>query len=50
MTVEQLSERSGIPVSVIWRMLTGTIAFDTEEIDAIAAALGVPVATFLRAE
>lgn len=43
LTVDDLYSRTGIPVSVLNRKLTGNAPIDLNDIDRIARALGVPV-------
>ena len=43
LTLDDLHSRTGIPVSVLNRKLTGNEPIDLNEIDRIASALGVPV-------
>ena len=42
-----LAEGLGWSVSATWRRLNGTTPFRVDQLDAVAAHLGVPVSTFL---
>lgn len=46
-TVESLSAGSGIPASTLHSKLGGSAPFELNELDAIAAALGLPLEEFL---
>lgn len=48
LTLDELHSRTGIPVSVLNRKLTGNEPIDLDELDHIAAALGVPVAALIQ--
>lgn len=48
LTVDDLHSRTGIPVSVLNRKLTGNGPIDLNELDRIADALGVPVDALMR--
>jgi transcriptional regulator with XRE-family HTH domain len=46
-TLEDLADTAGIPLSVLRDKVTGAGAFDVDELDAIAQALEVPVVALL---
>lgn len=48
LTLDELHSRTGIPVSVLNRKLTGNEPIDLDELDQIATALGVPVAALIQ--
>lgn len=47
-TQTQLADKIGVTQSAIARRLSGRVAFDVNELAAIAAALGVPVSRLLE--